>query len=264
MIKVGDIEIGGGSLVFILGPCMMESKEMVMEIATTLKNTCPFPFIFKTSFDKANRSSINSDRGIGLEAGLSILEQIKYKLNLLTTTDIHLPEQAESVGAVCDMIQIPAFLCRQTDLLIAAANTNKPVNVKKGQFLSPQDMKNVVEKIRNCGNSNILLTDRGTSFGYNNLISDMRAIPIMKNLGCPVCFDASHSVQCPGAFGDSSGGERQFTPTLAKAAVAAGADVIFIETHQNPEKAKSDSAIQWPLDKLLPLLKKLNDIYNIC
>jgi len=235
---------------------------MVLETASKLVEISPFPFIFKASFDKANRSSIHSFRGLGLEKGLKVLERVKNELGLLTTTDIHLPEHADPVGSVCDILQIPAFLCRQTDLLVAAAKTGKPVNVKKGQFLSPYDMNNVVNKIRESQNQKILLTDRGTCFGYNNLVSDMRSIPIMKNLQCPVCFDASHSVQLPGGHGDHSGGDRTFLPTLAKAAVAAGVDAIFIETHLNPDLAKSDSSSQWPIEKLNPLLIQLNAIYN--
>lgn len=263
MIRVGDISIGEGfPLAFILGPCVMESEAMVLETAERLLEISPFPFIFKASFDKANRSSIYSFRGLGLEKGLQVLERVNKELGLLTTTDIHLPEQAAIVASVCDLIQIPAFLCRQTDLLVAAAETGKPVNVKKGQFVAPHDMKNVVTKIRESGNPHILLTDRGSSFGYNNLVSDMRAIPIMKSLGCPVCFDASHSIQLPGGLGDSSGGERAFLPYLASAAVAATADAAFIETHLNPKNAKSDAASQWPIEELAPLLVKLVAIHE--
>lgn len=263
MIKVGNITIGEGHpLAFILGPCVMESEAMVLEVAAMILEVSPFPFIFKASFDKANRSSIHSFRGLGLEKGLEALARVKKELGIAVTTDIHLPEQAELVAEVCDLIQIPAFLCRQTDLLIAAAVAGKPVHVKKGQFVAPQDMKHVLAKIWESGNDQVLLTDRGYSFGYNNLVSDMRSIPIMKELGCPVCFDASHSIQLPGSLSETSGGDRAYLPTLARAAVAAGADAIFLETHPNPALAKSDAMLQWPLDALEPLLRKLVAIHE--
>lgn len=263
MIQMGKVGIGGANpLAFILGPCVIESEKMIIETAERLVELVPFPFIFKSSFDKANRSSIHSFRGLGIKKGLKILEKVKREFGVPVTTDIHLPEQAEEVAGVCDMLQIPAFICRQTDLLVAAAKTGKPVNVKKGQFLSPHEMKNVVIKLQESGNDQIMLTERGTSFGYNNLVVDMRAIPIMQSLGCLVCFDASHSVMLPGGLGDRSGGESGFIPTLARSAVAAGADAIFIETHPNPKEAKSDASTQWPLEELPTLLSSLVAIHN--
>ena len=257
MIKVREIEIGEGNpLAFILGPCVIESEEMVLEIAHALVENVQYPFIFKSSFDKANRSSINSFRGPGLEKGLSILAHIKEKFNIPVTTDIHYPEQAKPASEVVDLIQIPAFLCRQTDLLVAAGKTGLPVNIKKGQFVSPENMRHVVKKTSFQGNTQILLTERGSSFGYNNLTVDMRSIPIMQKFA-PVCFDATHSVQLPGSLEESSGGERQFIPTLAKAAVAAGADAVFMEVHPSPEKAKCDGATQWPFHQLPPLIDQL-------
>ena len=266
-----DVEIGGfhigqkKPLALICGPCVMESEETVFSSAEFLKNLCyklQIPLIFKSSYDKANRSSIESFRGPGLDRGLSLLERVKKEFSLPVTTDVHSPSEAKAAGEVCDLIQIPAFLCRQTDLIIAAGNTGKAVNVKKGQFLAPWDMKNVVEKLEHTGNQKILLTDRGTSFGYNNLVSDMRAIPIMQALGYPVCYDATHSVQLPGGRGTSSGGQREFIETLAACAVAAGADCLFIEAHPNPQDAQSDRESQIPLNELEPLLKKLLRIHE--
>ncbi len=263
MIKINDIKIGKGNpLVFILGPCVMESESLVLECAERLKEICPYPFIFKSSFDKANRSSINSFRGPGLEKGLTILQKVKTQFNLPVTTDIHLPEQAKPAAEVIDLIQIPAFLCRQTDLILESAKTGKPLNVKKGQFVAPHDMNQVVFKVKEMNNPNLILTERGFSFGYNNLVCDMRGIPIMKGFGVPVCFDASHSVQLPGGLGHASSGDRTFIPTLAKAAIAAGADLIFIETHPNPDLAKSDSKSQWPLENLRSLLDLLYELHQ--
>ncbi|OGN66357.1 MAG: 3-deoxy-8-phosphooctulonate synthase, partial [Chlamydiae bacterium RIFCSPLOWO2_01_FULL_28_7] len=221
-----------------------------------------FNFIFKSSFDKANRSSIESFRGPGLDEGLKILEEVRREFDLAVTTDIHLPNQAESVKDVVDLIQIPAFLCRQTDILVAAAETNKPVNVKKGQFMSPFEMKNVVDKLISKGNDHIILTDRGTTFGYNNLITDFRAIPIMQSFGFPVCFDASHSTQLPGGNTKTSSGQREFIPYLTKAAVAVGADLIFIESHNDPKNAKSDAKTVYAFDDLKILLKEVERIYK--
>jgi 2-dehydro-3-deoxyphosphooctonate aldolase (KDO 8-P synthase) len=263
MIKIGNIKIGDGCpLVFILGPCVMESEDFVRECAETLKEICPYPFIFKSSFDKANRSSINSFRGPGLEKGLSILQKIKTEFDLPVTTDIHTPEQAKPSAEVIDLIQIPAFLCRQTDLILEAAKTGKPLNVKKGQFVAPHDMNQVVFKVKEANNQNLMLTERGFAFGYNNLVCDMRGIPIMKNFGVPVCFDASHSVQLPGGLGHASSGDRDHIPTLAKSAVAAGVNAVFIETHPNPDIAKSDAKSQWPLKKLRPLLDLLFELHQ--
>ena len=217
------------------------------------------PFIFKNSFDKANRSTFSSYRGLGIDEGLSILSDVKSQTGLPVLTDIHEASQTNSVADVVDVLQIPAFLCRQTDLLVAAAKTGKPVNVKKGQFLSPWDMKNIVEKLEISGCESILLTDRGTQFGYNNLVADMRAIPIMQKLAHPVIFDATHSAQLPGG-GTTTGGMREMIPTLAKSAVAAGCDGIFMEVHDNVHEAKSDASTQWPLDKLESLLLELKAI----
>jgi len=267
-MRIKDFIISQGApLTIITGPCVIESEDHVLRCAEHLKkllSNFPVSFIFKASFDKANRSSIQSYRGVGLDKGLRILQRVKEELDLPVTSDIHLPEEAEAVKDVLDLIQIPAFLCRQTDLLVAAAKTNLPINVKKGQFVSPWDMENVVQKIRSSGNDQIMLTDRGTSFGYNNLVSDMRAIPVMKKMGVPVCFDASHSVQLPGGLGEISGGQREFIPTLSKAAIAAGANALFIETHPEPEKALSDSASQMSFEAFETLLNELVPIYEAC
>ena len=220
------------------------------------------PFIFKSSFDKANRSSIDSYRGPGLEQGLKILDELKKEFEIPILTDIHSTNEAKIIGEIVDIIQIPAFLCRQTDLLIEASKTNKIVNVKKGQFLSPNNIGNIIKKIQSTGNNKILITERGTSFGYNNLIADMRSIPIMQFKGFPVIFDASHSAQLPSFFGNHSGGDREMIPTLAKSAVAAGCDGIFLEVHDDPEKALSDSSTQFPLHDLENLITSLQKIKN--
>lgn len=250
-------------LVLICGPCVMENEHLVLSSAEFLKNLCEslhIPIIFKSSYDKANRSSIHSFRGPGLDQGLLLLERVKKEFELPVLTDIHTPFEATAAGQVCDVLQIPAFLCRQTDLLLAAGHTGKVVNIKKGQFVAPWDMKHPVEKIRSTGNEKILLTDRGTCFGYNNLVSDMRSIPIMQELGCPVCFDATHSVQLPGGDGQTTGGQRQFVQTLAKAAVASGCDALFIEAHPNPPEAKSDKTCQVPFEQLKNLLTQVLSI----
>ena len=220
------------------------------------------PIIFKSSFDKANRTSIKSFRGPGIEEGMRILSDVKTETGLKVLTDIHSPDQAGLVSDVVDIIQIPAFLSRQTDLLIAAAKTGKPINIKKGQFLAPWDVEHIVKKMEESGSQNILLTDRGTQFGYNNLVADMRAIPLMKQFGYPVIFDATHSAQLPGGSGGHSSGMRDMIPTLARAAVAAGCNGVFMEVHNNVDKAKSDAATQWPLDKLATLLIELKKIHN--
>jgi 2-dehydro-3-deoxyphosphooctonate aldolase (KDO 8-P synthase) len=223
----------------------------------------PFTFIFKASYDKANRSASSSFRGPGIEKGLKILQKIKEEFGFPVLTDVHTIEAAKEAAQVCDMIQIPAFLCRQTDLVIAAAETQIPINVKKGQFLSPWDMKNIIDKILSKGNDNILLTERGVSFGYNNLVSDMRSIPIMQSFGFPVAFDATHSAQLPGGLGTSSGGLREYIPTLAKAAIAAGANCLFMETHPNPPEAKSDSTTVLSFPELEKLLLQVEQLYNV-
>ena len=251
------------------GPNVIESEEHCFNMAKQLKEIIQsvpeldIVFVFKASFDKANRSSANSYRGLGLEEGLRILKKIKDELQIPIVTDIHESWQARIVANVADIIQIPAFLCRQTDLLIAAAKTNKIINVKKGQFLAPWDMVNVTKKIADSGNQNILVTERGASFGYNTLVSDMRSLPIMAKNGYPVIFDATHSVQQPGGQGESSGGQREFVEYLARAAVAVGVAGVFIETHQDPDNAPSDGPNMVPLDKLENLLKQLNDIDNL-
>jgi len=253
----------GHPLVLISGPCVIESEEGAFEAAYVLKEICEelgFSFIYKSSYDKANRSSKHSFRGPGVHKGLEILQKIKEQLDVPVITDVHSPDEARLAAQVCDVIQIPAFLCRQTDLIIAAAETGAIVNVKKGQFMAPWDMKNVIDKITSCGNQNVILTDRGTSFGYNNLVVDMRSIPIMKKTGYPVCIDASHAVQLPGGHGDRSGGDREYIPHIAKAAVAAGADVVFIESHLRPLEALSDKDTVFPIHELKPLLKTLQKI----
>jgi len=265
-ITIGDFNIGEGEpLTIIAGPCVIESEEHTLSIAASLQKMMrrrPFSLIFKASYDKANRSSIDSFRGPGLQEGLRILERIKNELGLTVLTDVHSPEEAKAAAEVCGMIQIPAFLCRQTDLVAAVGRTKAAVNVKKGQFLAPWDMKNVIDKLLFCGNNRILLTDRGTSFGYNNLVSDFRSIPIMQSLGFPVCFDATHSVQLPGGLGRGSGGQREFIPILAKAAIAVGCNALFLECHPDPSHAKSDAATVLPLDELPRLLQEIDRIYN--
>jgi 2-dehydro-3-deoxyphosphooctonate aldolase (KDO 8-P synthase) len=248
----------------IAGPCVIESEELVFEVANHLNEVCKklgIELIFKSSFDKANRTSIYSYRGPGLERGIEILDKVKKTFKLKVLTDIHEPYQAEKVAAVVDYIQIPAFLCRQTDLLCAAAKTGKSINVKKAQFLAPWDMKNVIKKIEECGNNDILLTERGTCFGYNNLIVDMTSIVEMKKFGYPVIFDATHSVQKPGGKGDSTGGNREYISYLAKAAIAVGADGIFIEVHPNPDNALSDGPNMLALENVESLLLELKSIY---
>ena len=265
-IKLKNFEIGGDKLTILAGPCAIESAEIIDETAKTLKEITTklgINFVFKSSFDKANRSSLASFRGPGMEKGLEMLHQVKSKYDVPIVTDIHTPDQAEPVARVADILQIPAFLCRQTDLLVAAARTGKIVNIKKGQFLAPEQMGPLVKKVENSGNSQILLTDRGTSFGYNNLVVDFRGIPIMQSFGYPVVFDATHSVQLPGANGVSSGGDRRFVPTLAKAAMAVGANVLFFEIHPNPEKALCDGANMVPLDKAEELFKTCKDIFEL-
>jgi 2-dehydro-3-deoxyphosphooctonate aldolase (KDO 8-P synthase) len=241
----------------VSGPCVIESETHALfcaEFLKTLFESKGIQFIFKASYDKANRSSIHSFRGPGIEEGLKILEKIRNTFEIPVFTDVHSPEEAREAAEICAVIQIPAFLCRQTDLIVAAGNTGVIVNVKKGQFMAPWDMKNVVEKLESTGNYNILLTDRGTSFGYNNLVSDMRSIPLMQKLGYPVLYDATHSVQLPGGGGNHSGGEREFIPTLSRAALAAGANGIFAESHPDPENAKSDAASVIPFSYLPELV----------
>jgi 2-dehydro-3-deoxyphosphooctonate aldolase (KDO 8-P synthase) len=265
--KIGSVKVGLDDPMFVMaGPCVIETKQICLGIAKHLAEISlrtGVGVIYKASFDKANRSSMESYRGPGLEKGLDILDAVRKQTGLPVMTDVHLPEQAEIAASIVDCLQIPAFLCRQTDLLCACAETGKPVNVKKGQFLSPEEMKNVVGKIHHCSNDKILLTERGTFFGYNRLVNDMTAISAMKQLGCPVVFDATHSTQQPGGLGNTSGGNRELAPILAKAAIAAGANGLFIEVHTQPEKSKSDAATIMPIEWVEDLLVACGKIFKI-
>jgi len=261
-MKLCGFEAGLGQPLFLIaGPCVIESEQMAIDTAGALKEICDelnLNFIYKSSYDKANRSSGKSFRGFGLDAGLKILGEVKSQLGLPVLTDVHSVEEIAPVAAVVDVLQTPAFLCRQTDFIHAVAKCGRPVNIKKGQFLSPWDMQNVVEKARDAsGSDNIMVCERGASFGYNNLVSDMRSLAVMRNTGCPVVFDATHSVQLPGGQGNVSGGQREFVPVLARAAVAAGVSGLFMETHPNPSKALSDGPNAFPLGHLKALLKTL-------
>ena len=260
-VTVGAVRFGNDlPLALIAGPCALESRPHAMETATALKEIAArvgIGLVYKTSFDKANRTSAKSVRGIGLDAALPIFAEIRSSLKIPVLTDVHDASHCMVVASAVDVLQIPAFLSRQTDLLIAAAKTGKPINVKKGQFLAPWDMENVIDKITGAGNNNVLVTERGVSFGYNTLVSDMRALPILKRTGAPVIFDATHSVQQPGGQGASSGGEREFVPVLARAAVAVGVAGVFIETHQDPDRAPSDGPNMMPLKEMEPLLRVL-------
>jgi 2-dehydro-3-deoxyphosphooctonate aldolase (KDO 8-P synthase) len=269
-IRVGSLRLGGNRapLFVIAGPCVIESESLVMRTAEKLASICDalgLPLIFKSSFDKANRTAADSFRGPGLKRGLTTLSRVKRQLGLPVLTDVHEPGQCDAAAEVADVLQIPAFLCRQTDLLQAAARTGRCVNVKKGQFLAPWDMRHAVNKIQQAGGRRILLTERGASFGYNNLVADMRSVPIMRALGWPVVFDATHSVQMPGggARGKLTGGDRRMAPVLARAAVAAGADGVFIETHPDPRRALSDAANQVPLAQMRELLAVLAELHRV-
>lgn len=262
---IGPICIGGGALVIIAGPCVIESEDRTQGIARALQGICSrvgLPFIFKASFDKANRTSLESYRGPGMEEGLRILSQIRADLGVCVTTDVHRVEQVSPVSAVVDLLQIPAFLCRQTDLLVTAGASGRPVNIKKGQFQAPWDMGSAVEKVQRTGSSGVMLTERGTSFGYNNLVTDMRSLPHLEQLGVPVCFDATHSTQLPGAGAGISGGNREMAAVLARAAVAVGIDALFIEVHDEPERALSDAASQIRLSEVEALLNQLAAIHR--
>ncbi|ACM20628.1 3-deoxy-D-manno-octulosonate-8-phosphate synthase [Geotalea daltonii FRC-32] len=263
-ISVGNIKIGGDRpLVLVAGPCVIENEAATLRCAERLMTICngvSMPLIFKASYDKANRTSVNSFRGPGLKDGLKILKKVKESLGVPVLSDIHSIEQVEPAAEVLDVIQIPAFLCRQTDLVVAAAMSGRVINIKKGQFLAPWDMENVVGKAVSTGNDNVILTERGVSFGYNNLVSDMRSFPILRQTGYPVIFDATHSVQLPGGLGGSSGGQREFVEYLGRAAVATGIDGIFMEVHEDPEKALCDGPNSVKLDDLPALLKKLKAI----
>ncbi len=261
-VAVGDLTVGNDlPLTLIAGPCAMESRAHALETAGRLAETCAdlgVGLIYKTSFDKANRTSATSPRGLGLEAALPVFAAVRERVGCPVLTDVHAPQQCSVMAEVVDVLQIPAFLCRQTDLLVAAAATGRPLNVKKGQFLAPWDMKNVVDKISGAGSGGVLVCERGASFGYNTLVSDMRALPILaETTGCPVVFDATHSVQQPGGQGTTSGGERRFVPVLARAAVAVGVAAVFMETHEDPDSALSDGPNMVPLDEMPSLLKRL-------
>ena len=265
-VKVGKVIFSEKHLGVIAGPCVIESRDHSLKMASEIKkisDKIKLPIIFKSSFDKANRTSIKSFRGPGIDKGMKILSDVKAETGLPVLTDIHTSDQARIVAEVADVLQVPAFLSRQTDILVAASKTGKPVNIKKGQFLAPWDVEHIVHKIEEAGSNNILLTDRGTQFGYNNLVADMRAIPLMKEYGYPVIFDATHSAQLPGGSGRHSSGMREMIPTLARSAVAAGCCGIFMEGHDNVESAKSDAATQWPLSKLENLLIDLMNIHKV-
>ena len=264
-MKLCGFEAGLDKPLFLIaGPCVVESRQLVMDTAGELKAICAalgIPFIFKASYDKANRSSGKSFRGLGMDKGLEILSDVRRELGVPVLTDVHEIDEIPAVAAAVDVLQTPAFLCRQTDFIHAVASSGRPVNIKKGQFLAPADMKNVVDKARDAsGADNIMVCERGATFGYNNLISDMRSLMIMRDTGCPVVFDATHSVQLPGGQGNASGGERKFVPVLARAAVAAGVAGVFMETHPNPEKALSDGPNAWPLKHMKVLLQTLKQI----
>jgi 2-dehydro-3-deoxyphosphooctonate aldolase (KDO 8-P synthase) len=263
-MKLLSFDVGPERPFFLIaGPCVVESEALVIEVAGRLKEMTALlgiPFIFKASFDKANRSSGASFRGPGLDAGLKALSRVRDQIGVPVLTDVHEDTPLAEVAQVVDVLQTPAFLCRQTNFIVAACSLGKPVNIKKGQFLSPWEMQNVVDKARSTGNTQILVCERGFSFGYNNLVSDMRSLAVMRGTGCPVVFDATHSVQLPGGKGDSSGGQREFVPVLARAAVAAGIAGIFMETHPNPAKALSDGPNAWPLDRMGSLLSTLVEL----
>jgi 2-dehydro-3-deoxyphosphooctonate aldolase (KDO 8-P synthase) len=264
-MKLCGFEVGLDQPLFLIaGPCVIESRQMALDTAGALKEMCAglgINFIYKSSYDKANRSSSKSFRGKGMDEGLKILDEVKRQIKVPVLTDVHAIEEIAPVSAVVDVLQTPAFLCRQTDFIHAAASAGKPVNIKKGQFLAPWDMKNVVEKAREAsGQDNIMVCERGVSFGYNNLVSDMRSLMVMRETGCPVVFDATHSVQLPGGQGDKSGGQREFVPVLARAAVASGISGLFMETHPNPDQALSDGPNAWPLDKMRGLLETLQQL----
>ena len=263
-VKCSNFEIANNKpFTLIAGPCQLENEDHALKISSELKKittSLGINLIYKTSFDKANRTSLKGKRGMGLEKSLPIFDKIRKEVGLPILTDVHTAEQCSVVAKHVDVLQIPAFLCRQTDLLIAAAKTGKIINVKKGQFLAPWDMANVIKKIEESGNKNILITERGASFGYNTLVSDMRALPIMSKFGFPIVFDATHSVQQPGGMGEKSGGQREFVPYLARAAIAVGVGAIFMETHEDPDNAPSDGPNMVPLNEVKALLKKLTEI----
>src|SRR6202142_1548146 len=266
-MKLGSFEVGADRPIFLIaGPCVVESEALVIEVAGRLREITQklhVPFIFKASFDKANRSSRSSFRGPGIEAGLKALALVRKQVGVPVLTDVHEDTPVAEVAEVVDVLQTPAFLCRQTNFIVAACSQGKPVNIKKGQFLSPWEMQNVVDKARSTGNAQIMVCERGASFGYNNLVSDMRSLSIMRATGAPVVFDATHSVQLPGAQGGSSGGQREFVPVLARAAVAAGVAGVFMETHPRPEQALSDGPNAWPLGRMASLLETLQPLRGV-
>ena len=266
VVEIGDEQIGGrAGFLLIAGPCVIESERHAMNMAAALKSLAQeagVPFLFKASYDKANRTSLTSYRGPGLREGLRILARVKKELGVMVLSDVHTEAEAAAAAEVLDVLQTPAFLCRQTDFLLSVARTGKPVNVKKAQFLAPWDMKHVVEKIRSTGNERILLTERGTCFGYNQLVNDLRGLRVLRSLGYPVIFDATHSVQTPGGLGEASGGQREFVLPLARAAAAVGVDGLFIEVHDRPEEALSDGPNSFPLDRVAGLLAQVSDIHR--
>jgi 2-dehydro-3-deoxyphosphooctonate aldolase (KDO 8-P synthase) len=264
--SVGKATFGDGRLTIIAGPCVVESPEHAMMMAREClqrAQAAGLDYVFKSSFDKANRSSIHSFRGLGMEAGLEVLQRVKEELGVPVLTDVHDVSQVEQVATVADVLQIPAFLCRQTDLILAAAKSGRAVNVKKGQFLAPQDARNIVDKVREAGCEKLLLTERGASFGYNNLVVDMRSLPIMRRFGVPVVFDVTHSLQLPGGLGHATGGQAEYIEPLARAGVACGVDAVFMEVHDNPEKALSDGPNALPLQRLESLLFMIRDIHEL-
>lgn len=264
-IRIGSERVAGEGrpLLLIAGPDLIEGADHALRMAEALASATrdrDVPFVYKSSFDKANRTSVASPRGPGIDDGLRILERVRDEIGVAVTTDFHTPDQAAAVAEVCDLLQVPAFLCRQTDMLVAAGRTGRAVNVKKGQFLAADDARHVVEKVRSTGNDNVMLTERGSTFGYHNLVVDFRSLPRMRSLGVPVCFDATHSVQLPGAGDGRSGGDREFIPTLARAAVAVGVDALFFEVHDDPANAPCDGPNQWPLERFGALLDRLRAI----
>ena len=266
-IIAGKVKIGGENpIILIAGPCVIESEKSALNAAEKLRDICEeinIPLIYKSSYDKANRTSVKSFRGLGIKKGLKILKKVRDKFNIPVLSDIHKEEEIEDAAEVLDIIQIPAFLSRQTDMIIKAAKTDRVVNVKKGQFLAPWDIKNIIDKVESTGNKKILITERGVSFGYNNLVADMRALPIMRSYGYPIIFDATHSLQLPSSAGSSSGGQREFVPHITRAAVAAGCDGIFMEVHPNPDKAPCDGPNMLKMDDLPHLLKQIKEIDGI-
>jgi 2-dehydro-3-deoxyphosphooctonate aldolase (KDO 8-P synthase) len=264
--SVGKATFGDGRLTIIAGPCVIESAEHALMMARECSRrvaAAGLDYVFKSSFDKANRSSIHSFRGLGMEAGLEVLQRVKEELGVPVLTDVHDVSQVEQVAAVADVLQIPAFLCRQTDLIVAAAKSGRAVNIKKGQFLAPQDARNIVDKVREAGCEKLLLTERGASFGYNNLVVDMRSLPIMRSFGVPVVFDVTHSLQLPGGLGHATGGQSEYIEPLARAGVACGVDAVFMEVHDNPANALSDGPNALPLQRLEPLLFMIGDIHEL-